>query len=210
MINLLPPKRLLNMKVARNNTILKRYIELTLLSMLLIVVAIAASYYFLSSQQKSVKNTLEIDQKKVAELSPIQKEAEELSATINTISGLLSRNVKFSEMLTKIGSVMPSGAVLTGLQFSIEDLDAPLVVSAQVETEERAAVLRNNLATSDLFKGAEIKSILLNEESESNGSTSTLNSPLTPATPSNSSANSKYRYTATIDAYFKDLGSTTP
>lgn len=202
MINLLPPKRLLDIKIARNNTILRRYIELVIFGVLILAVAVAASYYFLSRQQSSIRQTLGINQAKAQQLQSVQKEAEELSATVNTISALLSRNVQFSQMLTQIGSLMPSGAVLTGLQFSIEDLDSPLVVSAQVENEERAAVLRNNLAGSELFKSAEIKSITLEEDDESEASTSSEPSTPEGAVPPPASP---YRYTTTINAYFKDL-----
>ena len=210
MINLLPPKRLINIRIARSNTVIRRYIELVLLSIAVIAVAVAASYYFLNNQQRDVQKTVDLNHQKVAQLEPVQGEAEELSATVNTISGLLSRNVKFSDMLTQIGSLMPSGTVLTGIQFSIEDLKSPLVVSAQVESEERAAVLRNNLADSPLFKEAIIKSIVELDETDASGATSTAPSSPTPATtPSKPQPDEKpqspYKYTTTIEAYFTDI-----
>lgn len=198
MINLLPPKRLLDMRIARSNTVLRRYVELVVFSILIIFVALAAAYYLLNRQQQNVKSTLETNQQKVAELEPVQKDAEELSATVNTISGLLSSNVKFSEMLTKIGGTMPAGAVLTGLQFSIENTNAPFVISAEVESEERAAVLRNNLLASGLFKSVDIKMISLIEEEGEAAQPSTEAAPAAPARA--------YRYTTTIDTYLKDVG----
>ena len=197
MINLLPPARLLNMRIARNNVILRRYLELALLSMAIVAIAVIGAYYFLESQQNNSEQTASLARQKAEELAPVQKQAEELSVTINTISGLLSRNIKFSEMLTQIGGVMPSGSVLTGLQFSLQDLKSPLVVSAQVENEERAAVLRNNLANSALFKSAEIKSIIEIEE----GDEEPVVNPDGTVVPAQENP---YRYTTTINAFFKD------
>ena len=197
MINLLPPARLLNMRIARNNVILRRYLELALLSMAIVAIAVIGAYYFLESQQNNSEQTASLARQKAEELAPVQKQAEELSVTINTISGLLSRNMKFSEMLTQIGGVMPSGSVLTGLQFSLQDLKSPLVVSAQVENEERAAVLRNNLANSALFKSAEIKSIIEIEE----GDEEPVVNPDGTVVPAQENP---YRYTTTINAFFKD------
>jgi len=195
MINLLPPKRLLNMRVARSNTELRRYVELTAVSMVVLAVAVAAAYYFLDNQYRDSKQVAAINQAQVDKLKPVQEQAEQLSATVSTISGLLSTNVKFSDMLVQIGGLMPSGSVLTGTQFSLEDLEAPLVVSAQVETEEKAAVLRNNLVHSPLFSKAEIKSII--EIKEEPG--------LATADASTSTAqNARYKYTTTINAYFKE------
>lgn len=193
MINLLPPKRLINMRIARSNTILRRYLELALISVVIVAAAITGAYYILHNQQQDIQKTVSINQEKVKKLEPVQKEAEQLSATINTIAGLMSKNVKFSDMLTQIGGIMPPGSSLTGLQFSLEDTSSPLIVSAQVVSEERAAVLRNNLANSALFKDAKIVTIteIKKEESETSD----------PATPV---VENPYQYTVTINAFFKD------
>lgn len=199
MINLLPPKHKVTTRIARSNTILRRYVELIIISMVVIATSLFAAYYFLQRQQQNVRSTLETNQKKVAELEPVQKEAEELSATVNTISGLFSQNVKFSEMLTKIGGTMPPGTVLTGLQFSIENTDAPLVISAELENEERAAVLRNNLIASGLFKDVTIKTIVLNEEKPAAQQNSNTEAQAAPASNTATTLN-KYRYTVAIEA----------
>ena len=194
MINLLPPKRLLNMRIARSNTELRRYVELTAVSMIVLALAVAAAYYFLDNQHSDTKQVVAINQAQVKELEPVQKQAEQLSATVSTISGLLSTNVKFSDMLVQIGGLMPSGSVLTGTQFSLEDLEAPLVVSAQVDSEEKAAILRNNLANSSLFSDAVIKSIIEIDEQPAVAAEGQV-----PEEPKEL----RYKYTTTINAYFK-------
>ena len=198
MINLLPPKRVLNIKTARNNTVLKRYIELTIIGMLIIIAGAVLAYALFTTEKENVQKTVDLNQQKISKLEPVQKQAEELSATVNTISGLLSRNIKFSEMLTNIGGVMPDGSVLTGLQFSIQDIKSPLVVSAQVDNEQKAAVLRNNLAGSELFEKADIQSITKNEEGDTTA-------PSIGSVPVDSSTteNSLYKFTTVINAYFK-------
>ncbi len=198
MINLLPPQQLANIRIARSNTLLRRYIELVLLALLVIITALTAGYYFMNVQQSNVQLVVEADQKKIAELEPVQKQAEQLSSTVNTIAGLFSRDVPFSDMLVQIGGLMPQGAVLTGLQFSIEDFKSPLVISAQVDSEAKAAILLKNLQSSELFKSAEIKTIDQVEQDESTSSPTTL----APATASQI-ADSQYKFTTVINAYFK-------
>jgi hypothetical protein len=192
MINLLPAERLNAMRLARSNTVLKRYIELMLFGMAILAVIILGSYYYLNRQRQNINKSVTLNQTKIDQLEPVQKKAEELSSTINTIAGLQSRDVKFSELLASIGGIMPQGAVLTGLQFSIDDLKSPLVISAQIDTEQKAAVLRNNIASSELFSKAEIQTI-------TQGDTTTA-----AGTPVTSSVNSPYKYTTVINAYFKD------
>lgn len=209
MINLLPPGRVLNIRLARSNTILRRYVELIIVGSSVLLAAILVARYFFGIQNDNIQHTVDLNNAKIASLEPVQKQAEELSATVNTISGLLSRNVKFSDMLTQIGGIMPPGSVLTGLKFSLEDVEAPLVVSAQVDNEQKAAVLRNNLAASNLFDKAEIKNITKIEEEE----TSTTTPAATATVPALTTAPkpvSAYKFTTVINAYFKSgvLGGT--
>ncbi len=201
MINLLPPGRVLNIRLARSNTILRRYIELIIVGSLVLLAAILVARYFFGVQNDNIQRTVDLNNAKIASLQPVQKQAEELSATVNTISGLLSRNVKFSDMLTQIGGIMPPGSVLTGLKFSLEDVEAPLVVSAQVDNEQKAAVLRNNLAASSLFEKAELKNITKIEDETS---TTTPTNPSTgPSASGTTQPVSAYKFTTVINAYFK-------
>lgn len=232
MINLLPPKRRLNIQLARSNTIFRRYLQLGVASLILLVAAFFVTLAFFTAQKNSTKQQLDIDKKKVEQLAPIHAEAEGLAATVNTISALTAYNVQFSDLLVQIGGIMPPGSVLTGLQFSIENIDSPLVVTAEVDNERKAAVLRNNLAASALFSRSEIKSIIKKDEPTTTtqpaqqqqpssllpqtpatenqtqpATTSTLvpSTPLspTPQTTTTTQPESPYKYTTTINVYFK-------
>ncbi|MCA9309075.1 hypothetical protein KC973_01745, partial [Candidatus Saccharibacteria bacterium] len=141
MINLLPPQKLANIRIARGNTTLRRYLELLLALLAVIIAALVSSYYFLGAQKANQQSIVDTEMARVAELEPVQKQAEQLSATINTIASLSSRDVTFSNLLVQIGGLMPEGSVLTGLQFSTEDYDSPLIISAQIESEAKAAIL---------------------------------------------------------------------
>lgn len=207
MINLLPPQARTNIKIARNNTTLLRYVELLILALLVVTTAYIVGQYFLSTQQSNVQNVVDANKVVIDELKTVQNDAEQLSATINTISGLLSREISFSDTLEQTSALLPQGSVLTGLQFSIEDLKSPLVITAQVDTEAKAAVLLKNLQSSDLFENTQLVSISQIKEETS------VTTPLAPTTPeataptAPATASSPYKYTAVINAYFKPLES---
>lgn len=205
MINLLPPQKLANIRIARGNTTLRRYLELFIALLVIVVAALVSSYYFLSAQKANEQSIVDAEKSRVAELEPVQKQAEQLSATINTIASLSSRDVAFSNLLVQIGGLMPEGSVLTGLQFSIEDYDSPLVISAQIESEATAATLLKNLQSSDLFESAEIKTVSKNEEPEvaaAPQTTETTTDTTTAPVPSEPVQVSPYKFTTIIDAYF--------
>lgn len=168
MINLLSTKRLNDIRTAKSNTILSRYIKLIIFSALILVAIVLGAYYFLSIQHDRASEAKQIDEKQVGELEPYHEKAKQLASTVSTIANVMSTDVEFSSMLTQIGELMPTGAALTGLQLSTEDLSAPLIVSAHIDNEQRSVVLLNNLNQSDLFDRAQIRNIqLLEAENES-------------------------------------------
>lgn len=205
MINLLPPQKLANIRIARANTTLRRYIELLLLALFVIVASIIGAYYLLRIQQANVQTVNESNKATIAELEPVQKQAEQLSQTINTIATISSRDVQFSDMLVKIGGLMPDGAVLTGLQVSVDDYTSPLQITAEVDTQSKGAVLLNNIQASDLFDSAELKSIVKIDQKQDSTATTpvTTNTTTTTTTPTEPVTESPYHYTVVIDAYFK-------
>ena len=206
MINLLPPQKLANIRIARGNTTLRRYLELLLALLAVIIAALVSSYYFLGAQKANQQSIVDTEMARVAELEPVQKQAEQLSATINTIASLSSRDVTFSNLLVQIGGLMPEGSVLTGLQFSTEDYDSPLIISAQIESEAKAAILLKNLQSSDLFESAEIKTVSKNEEAEVATPTTTTTTDgtdtATATAPTEPVPVSPYKFTTIIESYF--------
>ena len=205
MINLLPPKDRQAIEVAKRNTILRRYLELAILGVLLLALLIVGSFYFLKIQEKNTRKTLDLNNQKLNELIPVQEEAEKLSSSINTISSLINDDAKFSKMLVEIGQLMPANSVLSGLQISSVDKDAPLSITAQVNNEQTAAILRNNLVASDLFEKAEIKTITKIGE-ESSGAIAPSTGSTAPQTATDAQKkDSPYKFIVVIDAYFKKV-----
>lgn len=200
MINLLPPKNRIAIETAKRNTILRRYLELAVLGVCSLAFLIVGSYYYLQLQDKNTKKTLDLNNQKLSLLEPVQDEAKQLTVTINTIAALFSREVDFSTMLTKIGQLMPPTSVLTNLEIDSSLKDSPLNISAQVDTEEKAAVLRNNLEKSELFNKAKIISIEKIAYDETTTATNTDEKDAEPV------KDSPYRFTVQIEAYFSDTG----
>lgn len=187
MINLLPPKRLTLITIARRNSVLLNYILLIAGGALFLFLVIIIGGHYLGKQHKAAFQQSEADAKSIKDYQPVEQKAKELSSTINTIAGLFAKDLKFSDLLTQIGSVMPEGAVLTSLRFSIDELDSPLEIKAQVDSQEKAAVLRNNLDSSNLFSSAEIVDI----------------TAITTVSTATGGTVGPYRYNTTLNVKFK-------
>lgn len=163
MINLLPPDQKEAIKFGRLNTILIQYVVLAIVVTIALLGVVIAGSQKLSSVQSDIRSQTKADESKVQELSGYQEEAKKIADRVNTLSNLFDREVKFSELLTSIGGVMPSGSALTQLSLS-EDRTLPLNLTASVKDEATAAVLRKNLEESDIFDKADIISITADED----------------------------------------------
>jgi len=160
MINLLPPQTKEAIKYARRNVTMIQYVALVVLVAFAIISTLMFGQAVISRNEADIKTSIENSQSKITELEKVNEEAEELSSTIETISTLLASEVKFSELLTEIGSLLPSGTVLTNLAVS-DDRSEPIILDTNVTNETASAILRENLSDSDLFTSADIISITL-------------------------------------------------
>lgn len=159
MINLLPPSAKQSIKFARLNVILIHYVIITLIAVAVILALMFYGYTSLNNSKSELEKAISADRVKVAELEQINVEARSLSSTVNTIKKLLDSEVKFSILIQEIGSVLPTGTVLTNLTLSQENEDDPITLSILATDADRAGVLQQNLVKSDLFIGADILSV---------------------------------------------------
>lgn len=163
MINLLPPDSKKALHYARMNVVLIQYVILVIFVGISVVGIVIFGGNIVSANEKEIQSAIDIEREKAAALLPSSQEAKELSEKIDTIGNLLNQEVKFSELLREIGSLMPQGSILLSLSVS-ESKDDPITLDAGVIDADTAAVLRENLAGSDVFDNADILSVTLTDE----------------------------------------------
>ncbi len=180
MINLLPPQQKQAIKFGRINLILVQYIAVAVITIIALAGIIILGDNKLSNVQNQLRTEVKDGQAEVESLKGYHEEAREIASQIDTLSKLFANEVKFSELLTSIGGVMPTGSSLTQLSLN-EDRSLPINLTAQVVNEGTAAVLRKNLEESDIFSKADIVSLTVVED-----------------------ANARYKYIVTISAIFEE------
>jgi hypothetical protein len=157
-INLLPD----NSKSARRYATLNRkignYLVLVGLIITLLCGAYGYGYITLTKERTDVEASIAAKSAELTDLEALSNEAQGISDTISTAATLLNREIRFSELIQKIGSVMPEGAKLNGLSLT-GDKTHPLEIQAVLETPEQAGILQNNLLTLDIFEAADIQDV---------------------------------------------------
>ena len=152
MINLLPDIKKNDIKAARANVILLRYMGLVALAFAFIAGSVLISYLLLQSTMRSADELISTNDIKADVYSQTKAEVDELSAKLSTAKEIADQEVRFSRALQQLGSVMPAGTILgkttlTEASFS----GTPVELTAYAASTSAASSLQSALQTSPLF-----------------------------------------------------------
>lgn len=159
MINLMPPAVKEDIRYARLNVLLVQYCILAALVSLGLVATMFFGLTLLNNDEQLIKDAISQREKTLENLKADEDRARELSGQITTISGLLNKELDYSEVITQIGGLIPQGATLQALNLQQTIKQEPLSLTVSVDNQEKAAVVQQNFENSPLFAGADIQSI---------------------------------------------------
>lgn len=158
MINLLPDDSKSARRFATLNRKIGNYLVLVGLIITLLCGAYGYGHLTLTKERSDIEASIATKSAELTDLEALSNEAQGISDTISTAATLLNREIRFSELIQKIGSVMPEGAKLNGLSLT-GDKTHPLEIQAILESPEQAGILQNNLLTLDIFEAADIQDV---------------------------------------------------
>ncbi|MBI2588961.1 hypothetical protein HYW35_02025 [Candidatus Saccharibacteria bacterium] len=161
MINLLAPDRSANLRYGHFNSILKRWLITTILAAGGLVLIVAMGWLYIANQSRNLTNSLSStkQQLQAQDLAGVQKQAMTISSNIKIINQVLSREIRFSDLVQQIGTVMPTGTVLASL--TLNKVDGAIDLSATGRDYTSAAQIAVNLGDpkNNIFQKVDIISI---------------------------------------------------
>jgi Tfp pilus assembly protein PilN len=158
MINLLPYETKKNRAYAVRNVAITRIIGVFGMVLGTLLLMYATAYLGLLNTAKATEKAVLDKQSKIADLSTIKTDAQKIADTIDTAAQILARETRFSELLQKIGALLPVGSSLKTLSLT-GDYTKPLEITAVVAYPEQAPILQKNLLSGSLFATADIVSV---------------------------------------------------
>jgi hypothetical protein len=120
MINLMPDYLREEIIFARRNRVLLKWIMAVVVVIAGVGVMTIFGQYYINRNTSSLESVASITQNRISaqSLQVTQQEIQTLSNNFTTVSQLLKRQLLFSKMFVKIGSIVPSGAILRGITLS--------------------------------------------------------------------------------------------
>jgi Tfp pilus assembly protein PilN len=157
-INLLPDDLKTERQFGRRNRLLFGYGLSIIFSAMFIAAIMLVSLGFVGSGENKLKEEIESIKQQNAILSQQQQAVEKLVANLETVDKLYESGVKFSELIPGIAGLLPKGTVLNALSLTGGKTD-PLQLDVDMENQNLASVLVQNLTSSELFEAADVSSI---------------------------------------------------
>lgn len=161
MINLLPPESKEDFFYARRNIRLLRWVAGLAVGVFGMFLVIGGGWVFLqqAANDYSHGNAAAAAQLNNLNTASVQKQVEEISNNLKLAVKVLSREILFSKLLTQIGTVLPRGAILTGL--NIAQTTGGIDLEAAATDYQSAAQIQVNLQdpANKIFSKADLVSI---------------------------------------------------
>lgn len=158
MINLLPPDSKKQIRAARNNHIIRKYYQLLLGVAAVVAIIFAVGFKVTYDQEASYLAVKDQNETKVAEFKSVRTAAQDFSSDLDVAKTILAGDVRLSETITHIASVIPNGVILSNLTLDTQaNANAPLIISARAGSFEQAVALKNSLESSPIFENVSLQ-----------------------------------------------------
>lgn len=153
MINLLPEERKTDLGSSRANLIIARYIGIVVLAVLFLMAALATSQSVLKSTMQSAENIIATNDLKADVYSETAEQVRVLESQLTDTKTILNQEVRFSEILVKLGQIMPEGAVVGELTFDEKSLNgSPSILKVYTKNNTVTSQVQNSLQSSRVFE----------------------------------------------------------
>ena len=168
MINLLSDEYKKEIRAAKVNTILLRYI-LILIGAVIILGGVSGGTFIViyNVHQTSLERVAE-SQSKESGYSQIRTDADAFRSNLQTAKTILDKEINYSKLIYKIADAVPSNVVLDNLKLGPETLGATTTLNASAKTNNDAIRLKEAFTKkTNLFKDVKLQSITSGDASAS-------------------------------------------
>ena len=175
MINLLPPESSKQLRAARHNTILLKYvIGLGIVLGLIVMICLLTLALMRSTELNSTASSEE-NKQKIARYNKAASEAKTYTENLRMAKSIFASEVSYTVALQRIASSLPAGTVLQSLDLSPSTVGQPITLTVLAKTKDDALKVKDQLEANKVASGITIAS--LNEGGASPANQSSTEAP---------------------------------
>lgn len=160
MINLMPPDLKKELRAARTNVVLLRYLAVIGMSTVFLAFILWGAYFLLGQIQGSAAQLIEANDTKAAVYSDTKVQVDSLSAGLSEAKGILDQEILYSDVLINIAQQMPAGTIIDKIALDATSFNgAPLTLKMYAKTSADAINLRDRFQSSAFFSNVNFQSV---------------------------------------------------
>lgn len=160
MINVMPDDLKKEIRSARVNVVLTRYIVVILLAFSFLVLLLGGSYVVLTQAKASAQALTNSNQARNAVYNTTKTQVTALSSRLSEAKSILDQEILYSKVLKNIGQQMPVGTVIDSVVLDTASFSGtPLSLKAYAKTNDAAAALRQKFQSSPIFSKVTFDSV---------------------------------------------------
>ena len=159
MINLLPPESSKQLRAARHNTILLKYVIGLGVVLGLIVMICLLTLALMRTTELSSTASSEENKQKIARYNKASSEAKAYTENLRRAKAIFASEVSYTVALQKIGSSLPAGTVVQSLDLSPSTVSQPVTLTVLAKTKDSALKVKEQLEANKVATGITIASL---------------------------------------------------
>ncbi len=158
MINLLSTESKSELRAARRNVVLRKYVFTTLFLVLVIAGSYAVGYGIMYSQESNYKQQIAEYAPQKATYSDTIKMTTEYNKNLAIAKSILGNELSYSAFTTLLAQTIPKSVVVVGLNITTKDLEKPVEFNFAAKSYTDVLATKEFLEQSAYFSQVQIRS----------------------------------------------------
>lgn len=151
MINLLPDDAKKEIRAARTNVTLVKYMVMLGLGVVFLCLISVVVYFVIMDTKTHAEAVVAENATKSTAYGSVRAQADSLRTSLASAKTILDKEVVYTKVITGIAAVMPPGVVLDSLNLSPSTFGTPITLQAFAKNTNAALALKSNFQQSPLF-----------------------------------------------------------
>lgn len=164
MINLLPPAYKKELRAARVNVTLRRYIIFQVIAVAVLAVIVTATFFLISMIKTNAEAEIASNEARAISYQKVEADAKQFQNNLVTAKAILDNEVRYTAVLLAISKNIPSGVVMSDLTLDAKTFGQPTSLSAQAKSYEDVLRLKKNFEESTIFTDVHLETVTREED----------------------------------------------
>ncbi|MEO6109660.1 MAG: PilN domain-containing protein [Candidatus Saccharimonadales bacterium] len=148
------------LRAARTNVLLVRYIVVVFFAALFLFFILAGSIFLLNQTKESSQKLIDANGTKASAFNQTKTQVDGLSSQLTETKGILNQEVLYSKVLTNFARQMPTGTILDKITLDSSSFSGtPLTLKILAKTTDDAVSLQNNFQSSPFFQNVSFQTV---------------------------------------------------